>query len=365
MSRSPHGALASPPPAPPVPAGHGPCSARTGGPAGAGAAVLVTGAGGPAGIAVVRRLGALGHPVVAVDCDWSAAGVALAPSGSTVPRADHPRFLDALLGVAVAHRADALISTVAEELPALAAGADRLAAAGIATWLPQPDAVELCCDKALFAGRMALARVAHPPTADGLGQLAGVPGPWIVKPRTGRGSRGVRALDDSRAVASALARDPGLIAQTRLGGREFTADALVARDGRLLTVVPRWRVETRAGISVKGSTFDSEAVTSVVADALDAVGLTGPANVQGFVDDAGTATVVEINPRFSGGLPLTLAAGADVVSAYLAGIRDPHAHLPLLWFTAGVRMSRYLAETYSRADGLPVADPCAVPVVTA
>jgi carbamoyl-phosphate synthase large subunit len=84
--------------------------------------------------------------------------------------------------------------------------------------------------------------------------------------------------------------------------------------------------------------------------------------VQGFVDDAGRATVVEVNPRFSGGLPLTLAAGADVVATYLAGVRDPRAELPLLWFSPGVRMSRYFAETYSRDDGVPVGDPC-VPAV--
>jgi carbamoyl-phosphate synthase large subunit len=190
-----------------------------------------------------------------------------------------------------------------------------------------------------------------------------VPGPWIVKPRTGRGSRGVRALDDRADVVTALLEDPALIAQTRLSGREFTADALVARDGRLLAVVPRWRDETKAGISVKGTTFDSAAVTAVVADALAAVGLTGPANVQGFVADDGATTVVEINPRFSGGLPLTLAAGADVVATYLAGIRDAAAPLPPLRFTAGVRMSRYFAETYTSEDGAPVTDPCAAAAV--
>jgi carbamoyl-phosphate synthase large subunit len=205
------------------------------------------------------------------------------------------------------------------------------------------------------------AGVPHPATAALAGDVAGVPGPWVVKPRSGRGSRGVRLLDATWEVLDALVADPSLIAQTRLAGREFTADALVARDGRLLTVVPRWREETKAGISVKGETFESEAVTAVAAAALAAVRLTGPANVQGFVAEDGAATVVEVNPRFSGGLPLTLAAGADVVAAYLAGVRDAGAELPLLWFTPGVRMSRYFAETYTRADGVAVADPCAVP----
>jgi carbamoyl-phosphate synthase large subunit len=328
-----------------------------------GDAVLVTGAGGPAGIAVIRRLVALGHTVVAADADGTAAGGALAPLFVPIPRADHPRFVDAVLGIAAACGVDALISTVAEELPALAGGAARLATAGVATWFPELTAVDLCCDKAAFAQRLDAAGVPHPRTASWTGDLDDVPGPWIVKPRSGRGSRGVRLLSSRPAVGAAMSGDPQLIAQTQLTGQEFTADALIDRDGTLLTVVPRWREETKAGISVKGTTFESEVVTALVRDALAAVGLTGPANVQGFVADDGTATIVEINPRFSGGLPLTLASGADVVSSYLTGIRDPRAELPLLYFTPGVRMSRYFAETYSGADGLPVADPCAATVI--
>jgi carbamoyl-phosphate synthase large subunit len=321
-------------------------------------AVLVTGSGGPAGIAVIRRLVAVGHRVVAADADPAAAGGGLAHAAVTIPRADDRHFLPALLGAATDYGVDALIGTVAEELPALTAGVDRLDAAGVASWLPDLTAVDLCCDKAAFAHRMHAAGVPHPPTATAPWDAARLPGPWIVKPCSGRGSRGVQLLDSGAAVAAAMAADAALIAQTRLGGREFTADALVARDGRLVTVVPRWRDETKAGISVKGTTFASEAVTDVVSAALEAVGLTGPANVQGFVADDGSVTVVEINPRFSGGLPLTLAAGADVVSAYLTGIRDPRAELPFLYFTPGVRMSRYFAETYTGVDGRPVADPC-------
>ena len=329
----------------------------------AGAAVLVTGAGGPAGVAVVRRLVALGHRVVAGDADSAAAGGALADVAVTLPRGDHPRFVEALVGVCTTHGVDALVSTVAEELPHLAAGADRLAAAGVATWLPDAAAVDVCCDKAAFARAMAAAGVPHPATAAAADQVTGVPGPWVVKPLAGRGSRGVRLLDDRALVVEALREDAGLIAQTRLTGREFTTDTLVDRDGGLRAAVPRWRAETKAGISVKGTTFTSEAVTDVAAAALTAVGLTGPANVQGFVADDGTATVVEINPRFSGGLPLTLAAGADVVSAYLAGVRGEP--LPELSFRAGVAMSRYFAETYSSEDGSPVVDPCAPVAVTA
>lgn len=337
-------------PAPPAPSRPGAHRRRP--------AVLVTGAGGPAGVAVVRRLLALGERVVAADADPRAAGAALADAAVVLPRADDPGYVDALVAAATAHGVDALVPTVAEEIAVLRPVAFWLSAAGVASWLPDVAAVQLCCDKALFARRMADHGVPHPTTAATVDELDAVVGPWVVKPRAGRGSRGVQLLDGRTEVVAALRADPDLVAQTRLTGREFTADALVARDGELLTVVPRWREETKAGISVKGTTFDSAEVTALVAATLDAVGLTGPANVQGFVGPDGRATVMEVNPRFSGGLPLTLAAGADVVAAYLTGIRSPGTPLAPLHFTPGVAMSRYFAETYTGPDGAPVADPC-------
>ena len=125
-----------------------------------------------------------------------------------------------------------------------------------------------------------------------------------MKPRFGRGSRDVFSVDDPDDLAFALRRVPDPIVQTRLVGREFTVDALVDRDGHLAGAVPRWRLETKAGISTKGETFADAAVVNGVARLLAAVGLTGPANVQGFVDPNGGASFIEVNPRFSGGLPL-------------------------------------------------------------
>ena len=69
----------------------------------------------------------------------------------------------------------------------------------------------------------------------------------MVKPLAGRGSRGVRLLDDRALVVAALREDDGLIAQTRLTGREFTADALVDRDGGLRVVVPAGGRRPRPG----------------------------------------------------------------------------------------------------------------------
>lgn len=310
--------------------------------------VLVTGAGGPAGVAVIRALLPVAR-VVAADADPSAVGLRLAHDAASLPRADTPGFGAAVAALAERTGATALLCTVAEELPALAAERDRFTAVGLRTWLPAPGAVLACTDKWRFAQRCAAAGVPAPAT--GLGSADGVRGPWVVKPRHGRGSRDVVLADDEPALREALRRHPGALVQTRIDGREFTVDALVDRDGTLAAAVPRWRLETKAGISTKGLTFSGDAVTAAVAATLAAVGLDGPANVQGFVEPDGGVVVIEVNPRFSGGLPLSLAAGADLVGQYLRGVLGQPLQRDRLRHRDGVLMLRHHVEVFEDTMG--------------
>ncbi|MBV9284340.1 MAG: ATP-grasp domain-containing protein, partial [Acidimicrobiia bacterium] len=193
--------------------------------------VVVTGAGGPAGIAVVRALAAAGHRVVAADVDPLAAGMRLAPRSAVLPRVDDPTYVERLCEVAFDNGARAVIPTLAEELVVLAHHRGELEEVGVESWVPDPAAVEACCDKWQFAQALKRVRLSGPAT--NLGSAEGVPGPWVVKPRRGRGSRDVYLVDDADELTWALARVPEPIVQTRLEGREFTVDALVDRDGKL------------------------------------------------------------------------------------------------------------------------------------
>jgi carbamoyl-phosphate synthase large subunit len=204
--------------------------------------------------------------------------------------------------------------------------------------------VQTCIDKWRFAAATRRAGISVPATA--LGCADGVPGPWIVKPRFGRGSRDVHAVDFRDELGWAIRRVPEPIVQTRLSGREFTVDCLVSRDGTLAGAVPRWRLETKGGISTRGATFANEAVIDGVRSLLAALGLRGPANVQGFVGADGAVTFVEVNPRFSGGLPLSLAAGADLVGEYLRGLMGLPIESARLSYREGVTMVRYFEEVF-------------------
>jgi carbamoyl-phosphate synthase large subunit len=77
------------------------------------------------------------------------------------------------------------------------------------------------------------------------------------------------------------------------------------------------------------------------------VGIVGPAGAQGFVTDAGDVVIIEINPRFTGGLPLSLHAGADLVGEYLRAILGQPMRPERLVGRAGVMMRRYYEEAFS------------------
>jgi carbamoyl-phosphate synthase large subunit len=71
----------------------------------------------------------------------------------------------------------------------------------------------------------------------------------------------------------------------------------------------------------------------------------GALNLQGFVHDGG-ATVIEVNPRFSGGLPLALAAGADLVGQFVRGALGLPLQSARLEHRPGVRMIRSFTECF-------------------
>ena len=305
--------------------------------------VIVTGTGGAAGVAVVRALAGR-RPVVATDCDPDAVGLRLAADQAVLPRGDDPDFAAHVAKLAARTGATALICTVAEEMPALEHGADLLEEAGVRTWLPPAASVRTCVDKWLFSRAAGEAGAPVPVTR--LGTVDQVPGPWIVKPRFGRGSRDVYAVDSLADARWAITRVPEPLVQSRLAGNEFTVDALMDREGRLAGAVPRWRLATKAGISTAGRTFRHSALVDAVERLLAALGLTGPANVQGFVGHRGVFTFTEVNPRFSGGLPLSLAAGADLVGEYLRGLEGLPLRPERLRARPGLTMLRHFTEVY-------------------
>lgn len=282
--------------------------------------VLVTGAGGPAGVAVIRSLLAKDDvDVLAADMDGWASGLYLVPAENRriVPAGRSETFVDELIAMCAADDVDVLFSTVDVELPGLASRRDELHAVGTALAAPSHETLVTCLDKYRLAARVeGSARIPRTRLLTAEGVAEDWDFPVIVKPRSGAGSRGVRLIPDREAL-EALTLDDSILIQENLPGEEFSVDVLAGLDGSVIAAVPRSRERVDSGVSIAGRTVKRAELSDTAAAVARAIGLTGVANVQLRYSVEGVPALLEVNPRFPGAMPLTIAAGVDMPALLL------------------------------------------------
>lgn len=275
--------------------------------------ILITGAGGPSAISVWKSLSAE-HELHMADMDPCAAGLYLVPAGRRliVPRGDSPEFLDVLLDACRERRIELLLPTVDAELAPLAEASERFAALGAALPISPAACLRTCRDKQLLLDRVR----GVVPVPDYQPLTRAVAGaiksfPRFVKPRLGAGSRGAVKISGA-ADLEALPMDGSLLLQEYLPGEEFSVDVYVRRDGRCIGAVPRERMKTDSGIAVAARTRNIPELIESAIKTAQAIGVRHVANVQFKRAADGVFKLLEVNPRFPGTLPLTIAAGVDM-----------------------------------------------------
>lgn len=305
--------------------------------------VVVTTAGSASTSGTILHLRRLGYRVVATDIDSSAPGLYLADDCHLVPPGSSPDFLPELRGVCAKENAAALIPLVDEEL--LPAG--DLADDGLQVLLPRREFIATCLDKYALMRRLAAAGLPVPATALA-SEWAGAPHtPAVVKPRSGRGSRGVVVCHTPEELTAVLASGGSpledLLVQERVAGPEFTVSVVVWRDGRVQAVVPK-EVVLKRGVTKFAVTRRAERVAEVCRAVQRELRADGPFNVQLALDASGEPRIFEINPRFSSTAPLTTAAGVDEVGGLLAQALGGGPRLADEWHEGVVMVRRWTDE---------------------
>ena len=262
----------------------------------------------------MRALDGAGLDVFSADIDPYAAGLYLVGEERRlmIPPGDSPAYVPFVLELCERHRIAALVPTVDSELVPLAAAREAFAATGTTLVLASEETLRTCldkwvlhrrCDGAVRVPRTALADAAFDPSAPEL--------PVIVKPRVGSGSRGIRLIE-SREELERVERDGSQLVQEHLPGPEYSLDVLARGDGTVIAVVPRERLKVDSGIAVTGRTVHDPALQAIGRAIAERIGLTSVANVQVKGAVGGEPALLEVNPRFPGTMPLTVASGVNM-----------------------------------------------------
>lgn len=286
--------------------------------------VLVSSAGRRGALVKALRHGAdvVGVPlrVVATDMTSLTAAGHLADELHRVPPVTDPTFVPTLLEVCRTRRVDVIVPTIDPELPVLAAERARFAAAGTSISVSDPTVVDVCGDKACSSAWLAANGFPVPRQWEPHEALAFDADAWplFFKPRQGSSSIGAIRLDGPDELAHAVVGSPDGVVEELLVGQEYTMDCWVDAAGRCRAVVPRLRLETRAGEVSKGVTVAHPELQRLSCEVVEALpGARGVITLQAIVTADGPR-FIEINPRFGGGYPLSHHAGAWFTAALLA-----------------------------------------------
>lgn len=136
--------------------------------------------------------------------------------------------------------------------------------------------------------------------------------PLLIKPRNGSSSKGVTKIRNEKELNFFKDYIPNAMIQEYVSGEEYTIDVMVDFERNIKTIVPRLRIETRAGEVSKGVTKkDMEIIKAAEKVVKVLPNPVGCITLQCFKKENGEITFIEINPRFGGGIPLSIEAGAN------------------------------------------------------
>ncbi|MGG0724429.1 ATP-grasp domain-containing protein [Bacillus mycoides] len=136
--------------------------------------------------------------------------------------------------------------------------------------------------------------------------------PLLIKPYDGSSSKGVTKIMNEKELEFFKEYIPNAMIQKYVSGEEYTIDVMVDFYGNIKTIVPRLRIETRAGEVSKGMTKKDIEIIKAAETVIKALpNPIGCITLQCFKKEDGQITFIEINPRFGGGVPLSIEAGAD------------------------------------------------------
>jgi carbamoyl-phosphate synthase large subunit len=240
--------------------------------------------------------------------------VHLVDGAHRVPKIDDTAYIDALLEIVHRERVRLLVPLLDLELLPLAETAGRFEEAGCTTLISTSEVVRICRDKMSTHRTLVEAGIDTPATwtwEEALARTAHA-FPYYMKPRAGSAAAGNYIIHNMEELRTLGRRVPGAIVQEFVDGAEYTMDVYCGLDGRPRCAVPRRRLEVRNGEVSKALIVKDRSLMAVgmrVAEALG--GCRGMITVQCIMTAGRRIRVIEINPRFGGGVPLAIHAGAD------------------------------------------------------
>lgn len=234
----------------------------------------------------------------------------LAQVHAKCPRALDSEYPEFLFNYCIENNIRLVVPTIDTELKVLAQHKTRFAQQGIVLCISSSELINYCRDKRKTGEFFNRYEVRYPEIYDG----ENLTFPCFAKPKSGSCSIGAQAILTKNTLTPEIFDDPEMMFMELVDKSyvEYTIDAYYNKNGKLKCLVPRKRIETRAGEVSKGITVRNIVYDDLAIKMSEVEGAVGCLTIQVFMNESdGDYIGLEINPRFGGGYPLAYAAGAN------------------------------------------------------
>ncbi len=314
-------------------------------------------------IDAARRLG-MAPAIHTADHQSATASACLAEAVHVVPGTQDAAYVPSLLRIVKRERIDMLIPLVDHELYVLAGAIDRFASAGCLALVSSPEVVGVCRDKLAMYRFLQQRGIDTPETwpAEEVLERRRHRFPYFLKPRHGSAGKGNYVLHTREELLSLVPRVPEPIVQEFVPGIEYTLDVYTGYDGVPRCAVPRQRLEVRGGEVTQARTVRHEGAMQAACRVASALGgCRGVITIQLIVTPQDRIRIIEVNPRFGGGVPLAIEAGADFPRWLLSEWLGRRPRIRRDHFRDGVTMLRYYQAFFLEDGEVP---PARIPVAS-
>lgn len=287
--------------------------------------------------------------IVGTDKNLLSPALQLCDIKHVVSPVKHPDYLKELLDVVKKNRIRLLVPTVDLDLKLLSKNREEFEQIGCRILVSKPEVIDICQDKRKTFQFLTKNGFDTPQTSTIKSILAKkrVKYPVFLKPWDGYASKGNTIVKNRTELNFFGKRIPKCIAQEYVKGTEYTCDVFVDFDMNVRCVVPRKRIEVRSGEVSKAQIIKNEKIMTGVKHVVEKLAAgPGVITIQLIETGQGKIEFIEINPRFGGGVPLSIKAGANFPKWILQMFFGKQPRIKFDGFQDNLTMLRYDNEVW-------------------
>ena len=251
--------------------------------------------------------------IIGLDGDRLSPALQLCDKQFLVKPVTHKSYIRELLDIVKKEKAHLVIPTVDLDLKVLTKNKGKFKKLGCHVLISSENVIDICQDKRKTYRFLHKNGFDTPATVTLHTALAAKKPkyPYFLKPWDGFASRGTAVVKNRRQLQVFGGNIPNCIVQEFVRGDEYTCDVYVDFDMKVKCVVPRKRIEVRSGEVSKSQVVKNERIILETKRLVETLGA-GPGVVTlQLIANNNNIKFIEINPRFGGGAPLSIKAGAN------------------------------------------------------